>query len=82
MAAHCSVLAWEIPWTEEPGGYSPRVCKRIGHGLVTTTKLNTWVISLLLDKSYSEVLEVRTSQYPFEGGHYSAQDTSGLRGDV
>ena len=23
MVAHCSVLAWRIPWTEEPGGYSP-----------------------------------------------------------
>ena len=24
MAAHSSTLAWEIPWTEEPGvGYSP-----------------------------------------------------------
>ena len=22
MATHCSILAWEIPWTEEPGGYS------------------------------------------------------------
>ena len=20
MAAHCSILAWEAPWTEEPGG--------------------------------------------------------------
>ena len=20
MAAHCSILAWKIPWTEEPGG--------------------------------------------------------------
>ena len=20
MAIHCSILAWEIPWTEEPGG--------------------------------------------------------------
>ena len=20
MATHCSVLAWRIPWTEEPGG--------------------------------------------------------------
>ena len=20
MATHCSFLAWEIPWTEEPGG--------------------------------------------------------------
>ena len=24
MAAHSSILAWRIPWTEEPGGlYSP-----------------------------------------------------------
>ena len=25
MATHCSILAWEIPWTDEPGGlHSPR----------------------------------------------------------
>ena len=25
---HFSILAWEIPWTEEPGGlYSPQGCK-------------------------------------------------------
>ena len=23
MATHCSILAWKIPWTEEPGSYSP-----------------------------------------------------------
>ena len=23
MAIHSSILAWEIPWTEEPGGLSP-----------------------------------------------------------
>ena len=23
MATHSSILAWEIPWTEEPGGHSP-----------------------------------------------------------
>ena len=23
MAAHSSPLAWKIPWTEEPGSYSP-----------------------------------------------------------
>ena len=22
MATHSSILAWKIPWTEEPGGYS------------------------------------------------------------
>ena len=23
MATHSRILAWRIPWTEEPGGYSP-----------------------------------------------------------
>ena len=23
MATHNSILAWRIPWREEPGGYSP-----------------------------------------------------------
>ena len=28
MATHSSILAWRIPWTEEPGGHSPRGCKQ------------------------------------------------------
>ena len=28
MAAHSSILAWRIPQTEEPGGYSPWSCKK------------------------------------------------------
>ena len=36
MAAHSSILAWEIPWTEEPGGlYSPWSRKRVRHDLAT-----------------------------------------------
>ena len=27
MAIHCSILAWENPWTEEPGGQQSRVTK-------------------------------------------------------
>ena len=23
MATHSSILAWRVPWTKEPGGYSP-----------------------------------------------------------
>ena len=23
MPTHSSILAWKIPWAEEPGGYSP-----------------------------------------------------------
>ena len=32
MAAHYSILAWEIPWREEPGGLQSRGPKRIAHG--------------------------------------------------
>ena len=30
MATHSSILAWRIPWSEEPGGYSPQ-SRRAGH---------------------------------------------------
>ena len=32
MAAHSSILAWRIPWTEEPGGLQPMVLQRVRHG--------------------------------------------------
>ena len=31
MATHSSVLAWEIPWTEEPGGLQSMGSQRIRH---------------------------------------------------
>ena len=31
MATHSSVLAWRIPWTEEPGGLQSRGLQRVGH---------------------------------------------------
>ena len=31
MATHSSVLAWRIPWTEEPGGLQPIESQRVGH---------------------------------------------------
>ena len=29
MAAHSSLLAWRIPWTEEPGGLQSRGSQRV-----------------------------------------------------
>ena len=29
MAAHSSILAWRIPWTEEPGGLQSMGCKEL-----------------------------------------------------
>ena len=31
MATHSSILAWEIPWTEEPGRLQPMGPQRVGH---------------------------------------------------
>ena len=31
MATHSSILAWRIPWTEEPGGLQPGGSKRVRH---------------------------------------------------
>ena len=30
MATHSSILAWRIPWTEEPGGLQPMGLQRTG----------------------------------------------------
>ena len=31
MATHSSLLAWRIPWTEEPGGLQTKGSQRVGH---------------------------------------------------
>ena len=31
MATHSSILAWETPWTEEPGRLQSMGWKRVGH---------------------------------------------------
>ena len=31
MTTHFSILAWRIPWTEEPGGLQSMGSQRVGH---------------------------------------------------
>ena len=35
MATHSSILAWEIPWTEEAGGLQSKVLQRVRHDKTT-----------------------------------------------
>ena len=35
MATHSSILAWEIPWTEEPGWATVHRVVSVGHDLAT-----------------------------------------------
>ena len=46
MATHSSILAWEIPWMEEPGGLQSMDLQRIRHDLATkkthTKSIRSW----------------------------------------
>ena len=67
MATHSSILAWRIPWTEEPGGLQSTGSQRVGHDWVTSLSLSlvaqmvkhlstmreTWVQSL----GWEDILE-------------------------
>ena len=43
MATHSSVLAWRIPWTEEPGRLQSMGSQRVGHNWATNTFTLTWI---------------------------------------
>ena len=49
MATHSSILAWEIPWMEEPGGLQSMGSLRVEHDSVTSLSLSKilshmWII--------------------------------------
>ena len=40
MATHSSILAWRIPWTEEPGRLQSMGSQRVEHNLVPEQQQN------------------------------------------
>ena len=43
MATHSSIFAWEIPWTEEPGGPQYMGWQRVRHDWVTDTHKKAFI---------------------------------------
>ena len=43
MATHSNILAWRIPWTEEPGRLQSMGSQRVRHDLVTEQQQYTYV---------------------------------------
>ena len=39
MATHSGILAWRIPWTEEPSGLQSTGLQRVGHDSMTETPM-------------------------------------------
>ena len=42
MATHSSILAWQIPWTEKPGGLQSMGLQKVGHNLVSKQQTITF----------------------------------------
>ena len=61
VATHSSILAWKIPWTEEPGKIQSMGSKRVGHNwatsLFTFTFFETIYLMGLLKDYISKVIE-------------------------
>ena len=53
-AAHSSILAWRIPWTEEPGGLQFMGSQRVGHNCAT--KNTAHAISLVIRGMKTETM--------------------------
>ena len=47
LATHSSILAWEIPWTEEPGGLQSKGSQRVGHIWSNLGQMNHVIPELL-----------------------------------
>ena len=46
IATHSSILAWKIPWTEEPGRLQSMGSQRVGHDCATPLHTSVCFISL------------------------------------
>jgi len=58
MATHSSILAWRIPWTEEPGGLQSIGLQRVRHDWATNTNpYNLWVCSLAAKRGSADVIK-------------------------
>ena len=47
MATHCRILAWEIPWTQVPGSYSPWVHKESDFFITAILEGVKWYVMIL-----------------------------------
>ena len=53
MATYSSILAWKIPWTEEPGGLQSMGLQRVRHDLVS--KQDQYNITIILETFPNEL---------------------------
>ena len=65
MVTHSSILAWEMPWTEKPGGLQSMGLHRVGQNLVTE---HTWKGKISLSTSVFSTLCQLATNHQRKGG--------------
>ena len=76
IATHSSILAWKIPWTEEPGGLQFTESQRVGHNWQTKRSLKstlyfTYIAHLSWNSHVSNAQEPGVARVHEPGWHMS-----------
>ena len=56
ITTHSSILAWRIPWTEEPGGLQSMGSQRVGHNWATDTFWATHTVTVLFCFAFTKLV--------------------------
>ena len=62
MATHSSIVAWRVPWTEEPGGLQSMGPKRVGHdwsGLACTYPYIYYLVKYFVSSMHFFPVEIQ-----------------------
>ena len=66
MVTHSGILAWKIPWTEEPGGLPSMGLQRVGHDWASFTfrdrNQHTYFLSFYSDEFFKWILYQRNEK--------------------
>jgi len=67
MATHSSILAWWIPWTEEPGGLQSTGSQRVGHDWATSLHFTSQFTGCLpiTEQRENTIISISSPHHPF-----------------
>ena len=74
MVTHSSILAWRIPWTEEPNRLQSMESQRVGHDWVTNILYCISQVSLVVKNSPANAEDLRDTSWIFGLGRCLDQE--------